>query len=108
MDTPIHDQRRTDILHYIKSLPIYLDKLLQDYPTKIRQHKVNVAELFASKLHRQLMLNRLAITSAHILGQPTLLEAMHREWADLDLGDILDQTLWISDCRREDMEQICE
>jgi hypothetical protein len=108
VDTPIDGQRRTDILHYIKCLPTYLDQLLQDYPTKIRQHKVNVAELFASKLHRQLMLNRLAITSAHILSQSALLEAMYREWAVLDLGDILDQTLWISDCRKEDMEQICK
>ncbi|CAO3582992.1 unnamed protein product [Absidia cylindrospora] len=93
---------------YTRNLPGFLQYLLRDYPTQLRNKKSDVARVFVAKMRRHLTLTQFAMNAGDVLSQPIRVEEMKRDWQSLDMGTILDHVLWICECRNDDMRKILE
>ncbi|KAI8372832.1 RFX DNA-binding domain-containing protein [Radiomyces spectabilis] len=106
--TPMNLEMVKGLRQYTRELENYLSSNLKGYPSTLYQKKSDVARIFVAKFRRHLSLNHMAQAAAAILHRPAEITLMAEDWEKIDFGGVVDQALWICDCKNAEIEQILQ
>ncbi|KAG0167986.1 DNA-binding protein rfx2 [Apophysomyces sp. BC1034] len=103
--TPLSQEMVRGLRQYTRELEDYINLYLKGFLPILNQKKSGVARIFVAKFRRHLSLNHMAQAAAETLRRPSDVHAMQGDWEKVDFGGVLDQALWICDCKHAEIEE---
>ncbi|KAI8136931.1 RFX DNA-binding domain-containing protein [Fennellomyces sp. T-0311] len=106
VNAPIPSETMRGLREYTRGLETYIHQSLDGYPDFLRERKGEAAHIFVSKFRRNLKLNQMAQTASALLRPPNSVDAMIKDWEEIDYNNILDQSYWTCDCDINEIRRI--